>query len=177
MKCPLSYSYWNWYGQLSSNRKKVTMMLNWTWEINNIHFWNNKFKFVRFISSRIASIFRSETFIFSLFFFIYLFFFFWGGELHPSPCAYDWDWAIIISLQNSMTPSKYFSSKVFNPPPSPPSNNTETSEIDAHRFSTIQALLKILPNSEENTVLESLSLKGTLMQIWKSANIFVFIWK
>ena len=118
MKCPLSYSYWNWYGQLSFNRKKVTMMLNWTWEINNIHFWNNKFKFVRFISSRIASIFRSETFIFSLFFFLSFFlFFFWGGELHPSPCAYDWDCAIIISLQNSMTPSKYFSSKVFNPPP------------------------------------------------------------
>ena len=120
MKCPLSYSYWNWYGQLSFNRKKVTMMLNWTWEINNIHFWNNKFKFVRFISSRIASIFRSETFIFSLFFFLSFFLFFFlgggGGPLHPSPCAYDWDCAIIISLQNSMTPSKYFSSKVFNPP-------------------------------------------------------------
>ena len=29
----------------------------------------------------------------------------------------------------------------------------------------------------QNTILVEVSFKGTLMQIWKSANIFVFVWK
>ena len=47
MEYALSYSYYNWYDQLSFLMEKKgdhDVELNWkTGDVNDIHFWNNKY--------------------------------------------------------------------------------------------------------------------------------------